>query len=112
MARVFLLLLPALLLPLADAPARQPKDKKLTLQATSETKYQVHGHAHEVAVSPDGKLVAVGTEDVILHDISGPAPKKVGHFNSTVGFGITTLTSTGMDLRLVASPIVSLRGSR
>lgn len=93
MFRPLALLLPVLL-PLAAAPAQQPKDKKLTLQAVGELKFKVEGHAHEVAVSPDGKLVAVGTEDVFLYDVTGAEPKKVAFFNSTVGFGITTLTFT------------------
>ncbi|HYH63520.1 MAG TPA: beta-propeller fold lactonase family protein [Urbifossiella sp.] len=94
MSRLFALVLPVLFAPLAAAPAQQPKDKKLTLQAAAEMKFQVQGHVHEVAVSPDGKLVAVGTEDVFLYDISGADPKKVAFFDSTVGFGITTLTFT------------------
>src|SRR5687767_9585892 len=92
MSRVFVLLRPALVLPLAAAPARQSKGKQLTLQATTEMKYQVQGHAHEVAICPDGTLVAVGTEDVFLHDVSGPEPKQVAFFDSTVGFGIDALT--------------------
>jgi len=92
MARLFVLALPLLVLPLAAAPAQQPKDKKLTLQAVGELRFKVEGHAHEVAVSPDGKLVAVGTEDVFLFDITGAEAKKVAFFDSTVGFGITTLT--------------------
>jgi WD40 repeat protein len=92
MARLFVLALPLLFLPLTTAPARQPKDKKLTL--LTELRFKVEGRAHEVAVSPDGKLVAVGTEDVFLFDITGTEAKKVASFDSTVGFGITTLTFT------------------
>jgi len=94
MPRLVALVLPVLFAPPAAAPAQQPKDKKLTLQATSELKFKVQGHVHEVAISPDGKLVAVGTEDVFLYDISGAEPNMVAVFNSTVGFGITTLTFT------------------
>ncbi|QDU22231.1 WD40 repeat domain-containing protein [Urbifossiella limnaea] len=83
-----------LLAALPAAPARQAKDKKLTLQAVGDVRFKVEGHAHEVAVSPDGKLVAVGTEDVFLFDITGPEAKKVAFFDSTVGFGITSLTFT------------------
>ncbi|MFO0799209.1 MAG: WD40 repeat domain-containing protein [Gemmataceae bacterium] len=79
---------------MSATPARQPKDKKLALQAVGELRFKVEGHAHEVAVSPDGKLVAVGTEDVFLYDITSAEAKKVAVFDSTVGFGITTLTFT------------------
>ena len=85
-----MLALPALLVPFA-APAQQP-GKKLTLQ--SEAKYQIPGETHSVAVSPDGKLVAVGTNHVYLHDISGPEPKKVGYFNTSIFIGVPALTFT------------------
>lgn len=92
MSRSFALLFPLALL--ASAPAPAQTKAKLTLQETAALKFKVEGHAHEVAFSPDGKLVAVGTEDVFLFDVSGDAPKKVAFFDSTVGFGIDTLTFT------------------
>jgi WD40 repeat protein len=87
-----LVLATALLAAAADpTPARQPKPK-LTLQAISEQKLEIKRHVHVVAFSPDGKLLAVGEENVHVFDVTGDAAKASAVFNSRVGFGLRCLT--------------------
>lgn len=94
MTRPLALVVPLLFLPLAAVPAQQPKDKKLALQSVGEEKVEVKRHVHVLTFSPDGKQLAVGTEDVHLYDVSGEAAKAAGVLGARVGFGLRCITYT------------------
>jgi WD40 repeat protein len=74
------------------APAQQPKPK-LTLQAVGEQKLDVKRHVNVLAFSPDGKVLAVGEENVHLFDVTGDAATKAAQF-SPRGGGLRCLTYT------------------
>jgi len=69
----------------------QPKKKPTTIEIVEETKFSIKRHIHSVAFSPNGKLLAVGTEDVHLYDVSSETPKEIALFKSRVGFGIFSM---------------------
>ena len=71
----------------AFAQPKQPPPIKIV----DETKFEIKHFIHSIAFSPDGKLLAVGGEDVYLYDTSGEMPKQLTVFKARVGFGIHSM---------------------
>lgn len=74
-----------------SSASAQPKKKAPTLEIVEETKFNIKRHILVTAFSPDGKTLALGSEDVYLYDVSGDTPKEIGVLKSRVGFGIRSM---------------------
>ena len=76
----------------AIAPtAAQPKKLQVTLQASTEVTIESERPLRSLAFSPDGKLLAVGAEDIHLFDVKPRAVNAAGVVKAGVFMGKTSV---------------------
>lgn len=73
---------------LGTAAYGQGKDAKVTGEFSLDTRQ----HVHTVAISPDGKLLAAGNDNVHLYDLTSAEPKELKVLPTRIGFGVKALT--------------------
>lgn len=66
----------------------QGRDPKVAGEYSLDTRQ----HVHTVAISPDGKLLAAGNDNVHLFDLTGAEPKELRVIPTRIGFGVKALT--------------------
>jgi WD40 repeat protein len=71
--------------------AAQPKKTQVTLQASSEVTVESERPLRALAFSPDGKMLAVGAEDVYLFDVTPKAVNPAGVVKAGVFMGKTSV---------------------
>jgi WD40 repeat protein len=70
-----------------SARAQTPKPKVLKL--IDEMKINIGQRTiHSIAFSPDGKLLAIGEDNVHIYNVAGDSPKAVCELKSRVAFGV------------------------
>jgi len=71
--------------------AAQPKKMQVTLESSYEVTIETEGKVRSLAFSPDGKVLAVGAEDVHLFDVTPKSANETGVVKAGVFMGKTSV---------------------
>lgn len=71
--------------------AAQPSKKQVTLEASTEVTIESERPLRSLVFSPDGKMLAVGAEDIYLFDVTPKAVNQVGVVKAGVFMGKTSV---------------------
>src|SRR6476620_9871020 len=74
-----------------SAQAGKQPAKTPPVQFLDEKKFEIKHHIHCVSFSPDGKLLAMGEDNVHVWDVTGDTPREFAIFKTRVGFGLRSI---------------------